>query len=120
MEKELYSMIFKRKSFHIFRDIGNKNPDETTKHRRKIQQSYAVDKQHTDRYPYCTCRSNHLQAWARILLSYYIARKRIIICKISVISVNSLTYILLLLELVHCGSVSVNLMSQPITVLILS
>ena len=28
MEKELYSMIFKRKSFHIFRDIGNINPDE--------------------------------------------------------------------------------------------
>ena len=28
MEKELYSMIFNRKSFHIFRDIGNINPDE--------------------------------------------------------------------------------------------
>ena len=28
MEKQLYSMIFKRKSFHIFRDIGNINPDE--------------------------------------------------------------------------------------------
>lgn len=28
MEKELYSIIFKRKSFHIFRDIGNINPDE--------------------------------------------------------------------------------------------
>ena len=28
MEKELYSMIFKRKSFHIFRDIGSINPDE--------------------------------------------------------------------------------------------
>ena len=28
MEKELYSMIFKRKSFHIFRDIGDINPDE--------------------------------------------------------------------------------------------
>ena len=28
MEKELYSIIFKRKSFHIFRDIGNITPDE--------------------------------------------------------------------------------------------
>ena len=28
MEKELYSMIFKRKSFHIFRDIGSINPVE--------------------------------------------------------------------------------------------
>ena len=28
MEKELYSMIFKRKSFHIFRDICSINPDE--------------------------------------------------------------------------------------------
>ena len=28
MEKDLYLMIFKRKSFHIFRDIGNINPDE--------------------------------------------------------------------------------------------
>ena len=28
MEKELYSMIFKRKSFHIFRDIGSINTDE--------------------------------------------------------------------------------------------
>ena len=28
MEKELYSMIFKRKSFHIFRDIGHISPGE--------------------------------------------------------------------------------------------
>jgi len=28
MEKELYSMIFKRKSFHIFRDIGSIIPAE--------------------------------------------------------------------------------------------
>ena len=28
MEKELYSMIFKRKSFHIFRDIASINPAE--------------------------------------------------------------------------------------------
>ena len=28
MEKELYSMIFKRKSFHIFRDISRITPDE--------------------------------------------------------------------------------------------
>ena len=28
MEKELYSMIFKRKSFHIFRNIGSITPDE--------------------------------------------------------------------------------------------
>jgi len=28
MEKELYSMIFKRKSFHIFRDIGSITSDE--------------------------------------------------------------------------------------------
>ena len=28
MEKQLYSMIFKRKSFHLFRDIGSINPDE--------------------------------------------------------------------------------------------
>ena len=36
MEKELYSMIFKRKSFHIFRDIGIINATEL----RNIEEAY--------------------------------------------------------------------------------
>ena len=113
-------MIFKRKSFHIFRDIGNINPDEL----QSIE----------EKYNNLTPLINSIQTAIRIVpadqttckrgqeycILLYSEKKRIIICKISVISVNSLTYILLLLELVHCGSVSVNLMSQPITVLILS
>ena len=36
MEKELYPMIFKRKSFHIFRDIGSITPTEL----QKIEEKY--------------------------------------------------------------------------------
>lgn len=38
MEKELFSMIFKRKSFHLFRDIGRIMPDEL----QKIEEKYST------------------------------------------------------------------------------
>lgn len=67
MEKELYSMIFKRKSFHIFRDIGNINPDELQSIEEKYNNLTPLINSIQTAIRIVPGRSNHLQAWARIL-----------------------------------------------------
>ena len=81
MQDMLYNMIFKRKSFHIFKDIGTISAAELCEIEEKYRSFFAACGRHKNSCQNCSLpKQQHADA-VRNTVFFYIAKRRITICK---------------------------------------